>query len=215
MAVSSDVKLAIYNGALQRLGSRELASPTEAREPRRVLDGHWGADNAVVKIALEKGEWNFAIRTVEGIYSSTVEPEFGFRRAYNKPDDMRRLACLSGDEFFRTSLVATEYVDEAGFWFTDYDQIYIRYVSDHTAYGTDSSKWTEVFKEYLECDLAFKACERITNSTAKRDRIERDRLNALKSAKSLDGIAEGVKFLPHGSWSRSRSGRSYRNGGIN
>ncbi len=210
MAVSPEVQLALYNGALRRLGSRELAALTENREPRRVLDGIWGNDR-IVRKALEKGEWNFAIRTVEGIYSSTVEPEFGFRRAYEKPTDMCRLACLSDDEYCRNSLVAAEYVDEADFWFTDRDTLYIRYVSDHTAYGMDSAKWTEGFKEYIECDLAWEACERITNATAKRDRIERDRMNALKAAKSVDAMGDGVKFLPQGSWSRARAG-GRRNG---
>lgn len=211
MAISSEVKLALYNGALRRLGSRELASLTENREPRRVLDGIWGGSDRVVKKALEKGEWNFAIRTVEGTYSSTVEPDFGFRRAYDKPTDMRRLAALSADEYFGRPLVNAQYVDEAGYWFTDLDVLYVRYISDNTDYGLNSAAWPEAFKEYIECDLAWEACERITNATAKRDRIERDRMNALKSAKSNDAMAEGVKFLPHGSWSSSRSGRFGRN----
>lgn len=207
MSVPSDVKLSIYNGALQRLGSRELASLTEGREPRRVLDLHWGPQDRVVKEALEKGEWNFAVRTVQGIYSTTIEPEFGFKRAFDKPSDMRRLAALSADDRFSTSLVATQYSDEAGFWFTDCEIIYVRYVSDDTDYGLNASAWTEAFRTYLECDLAWKSCERITNATSKRDRVERDRMNALKSVKSLDAIAEGVKFLPRGSWSRARRGR--------
>lgn len=206
MAVSQDVRLAIYNGALQRLGSRELASLAENREPRRVLDGHWGSDNAVVKRALEKGEWNFSIRTVEGIYSPGIEPAFGFARAYGKPDDMLRLAAIASDEYFRSPLVASQYTDEAGFWFTDQPVIYARYVSMDDSYGMDSSKWTEAFKEYLQCDLAWLACERLTNATSKRDRIERDRMNALKAAKSLDTMGDGAKFLPHGSWARSRAG---------
>ena len=206
MAVPSDIKLSIYNGALQRLGSRELASLAENREPRRVLDGHWGPENRVVKEALEKGDWNFATRTVQGIYSTTIEPSFGFRRAYDKPVDLRRLTTLSVDDRFSAPLTAAQYSDEAGFWFTDYDMLYIRYVSDDTDYGLDASRWTEAFRTYLECDLAWKACERITNASSKRDRIERDRMNALKSARSIDGMAEGVKFLPRGSWVRSRHG---------
>lgn len=210
MAVPSDIKLSIYNGALQRLGSRELASLTENREPRRVLDGHWGPDNRVVKEALEKGDWNFATRSVQGIYSTTIEPDFGFRRAYDKPVDLRRLTTLSPDDRFSAPLVATQYSDEAGFWFTDLDMLYIRYVSDDTDYGLDAVRWTEAFRNYLECDLAWKSCERITNASTKRDRIERDRMNALRASKSLDGMADGVKFLPQGSWSRAR--RSSRHG---
>jgi hypothetical protein len=35
------------------------------------------------------------------------------------------------DEFMRTPL--TDYADEAGYWFSDYDTIYVRYVSDDAA----------------------------------------------------------------------------------
>ena len=39
MAITNSDRLDVYNGALRRLGSRRLASLTENREPRRVLDG--------------------------------------------------------------------------------------------------------------------------------------------------------------------------------
>lgn len=213
MAITDTDKLAIYNGALRRLGSRKLASLSENREPRRVLDDIWGLSSEIVAGALESGEWNFAIRSVEGTYSSTAVPTFGFQRAYRKPDDFRRLASLSGDEYFRTPLVNSEYIDEAAYWFTDLDVLYIRYVSDGSDYGFKSSAWTESFKDYLETKMAWEACERITNSAGKKDRLERDMMMALKKAKSHDSMSEGVKFFPRGSWAKSRSsGASRRDG---
>ena len=206
MAVDGAKKLAIYNGALRRLGEGPLAALTENRQPRRVLDGIWGGSNEIVRLALERGEWNFAIRTVEGVPSESVEPPFGFTLAYDKPDDFRRLAALSGDDRFTTTLMHTQYMDEAGYWFTDIDPIYIRYVSDDTDYGMNSGAWTEVFRDYLECDLAWGACEQITNGGSKRDRLERDRAKALTAAKSHDAMQEGVKFPPRGAWATSRAG---------
>ena len=204
MAVSSEVKLSIYNGALRRLGSRKLASLDEARKPRRVLDDIWGPADEVVYAALERGEWNFAIRAVEAFYSPDIEPDFGFTYAFPRPDDFRRLAALSGDPQFQSPLTNSEYLDEANFWFSDLQIIYIRYVSDDTDYGLNSGGWTEVFKEYLEARMAWEACEQITNSTAKRDRLDREMGLALKAAKSHDAMNEGVKFPPRGSWSRAR-----------
>lgn len=206
MSVTGTIKLAIYNGALRRLGESPLAALTDATHARRVMDGVWGGANEIVNLALERGEWNFAIRAVQGVPSPSVEPPFGFALAYDKPDDMRRLAALCADERFQNSLVHTQYVDEAGYWFTDTEPLFIRYVSDHTDYGFNSGAWTATFRDYLECDLAWGACETITNSGAKRDRLERDRLAALKSAKSHDGMQEGVKFPPRGAWVRSRGG---------
>lgn len=207
MAISASDKLAVYNGALRRLGSRKLASLTESREPRRVLDDIW--DNGrLVNYALERGEWNFAIKTVRAAYDSGVETSFGFRRAFTKPDDFCRLAALSGDEYFRTPLVASQYTDEGGYWLSDQDELFIRYVSSHDNFGHDSSRWTESFRNYLEAVMAYEGCERITNSSTKEDRLERAMGKYLAEAKSTDAMQEGVKFRPAGSWVRSRSSNS-------
>ena len=207
MAISPEDKLSIYNAALRHLGSRQLVALTEERKPRRVLDGIWGADNGLVRKALERGEWNFAIRTVLGDYNPSIEPGFGFRRAYDKPDDFRRLAALSPDEYFRSPLTNDQYVDEAGFWFTNHDVIFIRYVSDDDAYGMNAAAWPQAFREHLEYSLAADACETITNSGGRRRELHAASMDALKIAKSNDTMGEGVKFLPPGSWSRSRYSR--------
>lgn len=207
MAVTDAIKLQVYNGALRRLGSRGLVSLTEAREPRRVLDDIWGPSNEVVRWALEKGEWNFAIRAVQAEYDPGIEPDFGFSRAFPKPDDFVRLAALCRDEYFQSPLVNAEYSDEATYWFADRDVIYIRYVSDDTDYGMNSAAWTESFKNLIELSLAWEASERITNSASKSDRLLRDYDRALKEARSHDAMAEGVKFRPQGSWLASRGSR--------
>lgn len=211
MSVLAEDKLAIYNGSLRRLGSRALASLTENREPRRVLDGIWGLNAAPVKV-LEGSEWNFATRTVEGVYAPEIEPSFGFRRAFNKPDDFARLSALSGDDRFSRPLVHTEYVDEAGYWFSDRDVLYIKYNSKSESYGLKSSAWTETFKDLLELMLAYEACERLTNSRTKKADLWGEYKDMLKTARSQDSMNDGVKFPPRGSWvsARSRSVRSDR-----
>lgn len=205
MAVSPEIKLAIYNAALGHLGSRDLASLTEAREPRRVMDRVWGTDNEVVRYALGRGEWNWALRTILIDYTPSIEPGFGFLRAFTKPDDFLRLAGLSDDEYLKNPLDNNQYQDEAGYWLADIDVLYVRYVSSDDGYGMDSSKWSVAFKKYIELYMAHEACERITNSTAKKDRLRRDAMDLLKEAKSHDAMDEGVKYLPSGSWVRSRN----------
>lgn len=205
MPITNTDRLDVYNGALRRLGSRRLASLTENREPRRVLDGIWN-NGALVNYALERGEWNFALRSVQGAYNASITPGFGFRRAFDKPDDFRRLAGLSADEYFRRPLTAEEYTDEGGYWLSDNDTLYIRYVSSHDNYGYDSSRWTESFRYYLETCMALEACERITNSDTKMQLIERDQRKYLTQAKSTDAMQEGVKFRPAGAWASSRGG---------
>lgn len=213
MAVSADVKLDIYNRALLILGSRALASLSEAREPRRVLDEAWGSgDNAVLR-ALEEADWNFATKAVEGVVSPSVTPYFGFRYAFGKPDDLRRLTALSASPTFARSMDARDYVDEAGYWYTNYGTIYVRYISDHTDYGLDSSKWTEHFKEYLAASLAERTGVRITNDEQAQRRIMYVKDQSKKQARGNDAMDEGHKPLPHGSWVTSRSSRHSRENG--
>lgn len=204
MAVTSDLKLRIYNGALRRIGSRKLAALTDAVESRRALDDAWGSADNVVKWALERGEWNFAIRSAEVDYNPSITPGFGFARAFDKPTDFRRLASLCSDPYLRIPLTNHQYMDEAGYWFTDFDVLYIRYVSDDTDYGLNGAGWPEVFIELLEMKLAYEIVERITNSKSLGDRVARDFMKALKDAKSHDAMNEGVKFPPEGSWVRAR-----------
>ena len=68
-------QLFIYNEALGHLGERQLASLSEPREPRRVLDSYW---SDVVGYCLSQGLWKFARRTIQVDNSSSLTPQFGF-----------------------------------------------------------------------------------------------------------------------------------------
>ena len=78
-------KLLIYNDALMICGERKLASLTEDREPRHLLDHVW--DNNGVDACLEQAQWHFAMKTVRLDYDPSVTPEFGYNRAFEKPSD--------------------------------------------------------------------------------------------------------------------------------
>lgn len=80
-------QLSLYNNALTVLGERKIASLTENREPRRVLDDVW---SGAVKYCLEQGQWKFAIRTSKLTYSTDVNPVFGYRRAFERPSEIGR-----------------------------------------------------------------------------------------------------------------------------
>jgi len=105
-------KLSLYNAALSHIGDRKLASLTEEREPRYVLDDIF--DDGAIDYCLEQGLWSFATRTLEMDYTPSVEPDFGYRRGFQKPTDWLRTVALATDEYFKTPL--TEYADETGFW---------------------------------------------------------------------------------------------------
>jgi len=203
MATTS--RLSIYNGALRLLGERKLANLTENREPRRVLDESW--DDNVVNRALEAGQWLFATRGMQYDYSPSVEPEFGYQRAFDKPTDFVRTVAVCQDEYFRVPL--TEYADEAGYWFADLDTVYIKYVSNGATYGNDMARWPQSFVKYLEALMASEVAQPLTQNKQLRDDMMALAERLLRDAKSQNAMAQPAKFLPASSWVSSRSS-SYR-----
>lgn len=209
MAISSDVKLSIYNEALRALGSRKLASLTENREPRRVLDDVW--NNAeVVERALERGDWGFAHRTAESANDSGQESGFGFTFVHVLPNDWARLSGIATDPYFEMPLTSKGYAIEAGRILSDHSSLYLRYVSNGDLYGMNSGLWSGDFREYVALYMAEKACTRLTGDKSLKEDIKRDMEKALAGAKSLDAMDDGVKFPPRGGWVRARWGGQSR-----
>jgi len=197
-------RLGLYNGALAILGERKLASLTENREPRRVLDDIW--DEGAVGYCLEQGLWNFAMRSVELSADPDVSPQFGYRNAFSKPSDYVRTAAVASDEYFNSPL--TQYSDEAGYWWADIDPLYVKFVSNGASYGADFAKWPGTFTLFVEHYLAHRACTRLTQSKTDKEQIKKDMKKALTDARSKDAMNEPASFLPSGSWSAARRGGS-------
>jgi hypothetical protein len=199
-------KLSLYNGALRLLGERKLASLTEAREPRRILDSIW--DGGAVNFCLEQGQWNFAIRTYELDYNSAIAPTFGYIRGFTVPSDSIRTVGVCSDPYFRVPLL--QYTEEAGIIYCDLDKIYLRFVSNDTSYGNDYSLWPETFKRYVESYMALEACESITGSAGKYDKLFSITRKRLTDAKAKDAMKDPTAFPPMGTWAKSRIGRHSR-----
>jgi hypothetical protein len=193
-------KLEIYNEALAALGERKIASLTEDREPRRVLDDFY---TGAMAYCLERGFWNWAIRTVQLDHSSSIDPPFGYSFAFTKPDDWVRTYVISANETLEPPLL--KYVDEGGLWYADADPIYLRYVSSDTAWGMDLSLWPRSFAAFAATRLAARACKRITGSNAPDDLL-RDEKQSQANALSKDAMDEPPGFPPTGSWVTSRGG---------
>jgi hypothetical protein len=195
-------KLDLFNGALLICGERFLNSLTEEREPRRLLDNVYDQQDGV-KACLEEGQWYFAMRTVQIDYDSGIEPDFGYRRGFTKPDDWVITSAVCTDPYFRNPLL--RYADEAGYWYSDLDTMYVRFVSDLTTYGRDMNKWPKKFLEFVEAHFASKIIHKIKNSEEERERVLKIRKDALREAKNNSLMAEPTKFPAVGSWVRSRN----------
>lgn len=194
-------QLDIYNGALLVCGERFLASLTEEREPRRLLDRVWSANG--VKTCLEMGQWNFAMRSAQIDYDTSVQPSFGYGRAFVKPDDWVLTSAVCEDEFFRAPL--TRYWDEAGYWYSDLDTIYVRFVSSDVLYGLNLNKWPDSFREYVEAFFASKIIKKLSNSEDEEERVFKEMKAKLKTAKSRAAMAEPTSFPARGAWGLARN----------
>lgn len=196
-------KLSVYRNALLFLDERKIASLSEDREPRRALDDAW--DNTI-DYCLQQGIWNFALRTVQADSSASVEPAFGYSYAFTKPADIIRMYQMGSEETFATPL--NEFNDEAGYWYANIDPLYVRYVSNDTAYGNDVSLWSPLFAEYVACRLAMRTAGRITGSDTKVEGLSKMERRLKQDAASKDAMEEAPGRMPSGTWVRSRtSGR--------
>lgn len=193
-------KLGLYNSALLILGERKLSGLSEAREPRRALDD---AYDDVVGYCLERGFWNFAMRAIQADSSPSVTPTFGYNYAFAKPADFVRLHSFGATETFNPPLMTI--VDEPNYWYANVDPLYVRYVSNDTAYGLDLSLWSNTFADYVAHRLAVKTCKRITGAFPS-DEMKADEKRAAAIAKSKDAMDEPPAFPPRGTWVNSRLG---------
>lgn len=200
--VSDATRLRLYNGALQICGSRLLASLTQNSESRRLLDFHW--DDGALDDCLALAAWNFAIRTEQVDPDPAIEPEFGYRYGYPKPEDWIRFTGLAEDEHFIVPLLRFE--DEADHLWTDISPIYWSYVSGDSSYGYNEAAWPESFADVVKHHLALKIAPRVTQSDQKVQLISKDYEKVLKLAKTQDAISEPTRFPAQGSWSRARRG---------
>lgn len=205
-------RLKLYNKALTLCGARTLSALTDNTEGRRILDTIW--DSGAVEHCLEQGYWNFAMRTIRLDATTDIEPDFGLRYAFNKPDDWIRTYAMCSDEYFNTPI--TQYADEANYWFSELDVIYVQYVSNDTGYGYNYGAWPESFTRYVELYLANGIAPRLTLSDQKTQDLERKMRRALMDGRTQDCSNEGTKFNPVGRWVAARtmgwSSSRYRDG---
>ena len=209
--MAGTTQLQVYNNALLMLGERTLASLTENREPRRVLDTIW-QDN-LIDNCLSQGPWVFAIRTAQMVSDPGIDPLFGYNQAFERPADLVMTTKVCSDEFFTTPI--TRYVEENGIFYSFLQNVYISYVSNDPAYGNNMVSWPGPFVEYISTYAAWKGAIRISGDKEKvllmAKAIKDARTNALNR-----NAMEGPSVFPAtGTWVDSRRGNSVRFDGGN
>ncbi len=195
-------RLSLYNQALIMLGARTLASLTENRESRRVLDVIW--NDGAVEYCLEQGFWEFAIRTQQITYDPSITTQFGYTYGFDKPTDYIRTYSIFSDEDLTQPII--RYSDEGDFIYSDFDTIYFQFVSNDEDYGFNYGAWTETFTGLVELYLSSMACERLTQNASKKERLDKEYNKALSDARSKSAMNKPTRFMHPGTWSVSRHG---------
>lgn len=193
-------KLKTYNGALAILGETPLASLEEDRGVRYWLDRAWA--DGVVDYCLEQGQWHFATRSQQMTQSTSIIPSFGYKFAFEIPDDFVGLNSLWLDQLFRQPLF--EYLIQDGVIYAQWDTIYLQYVSNAPTYGYNLAVWPNAFAQYVQTRLAGESQQNVTNSEVLRDKIAKLEEKARLTALNNDKRDKPLDRNPLGSWSRAR-----------
>ena len=206
----STSRLLIYNGALRACGERSLASLSEAREPRYLLDDVW--NDGGVRACLEMAQWKFAMRAAEFTYESSVTPSWGYQYAFSKPTDWVNTSAVCSDEFFNNPL--EQYSDEIQYWFADITPLYIKYVSDAITYGNNLANWPVSFTRYVEAYFAANIVLKLTNGEKRWGAVQRVLKSTKLTAMNKDAMAGPTTKPATGNWVRARGGGRRRDGGF-
>jgi hypothetical protein len=205
--------LSLYNRALRHLKVRRLASLTEDVTARYELDAVF---SDVKQAMLEKAGWKFAIRTSQLDADPNVTPGFGKAYVFALPDDFVRWAAVSVDDRFNVEDFSFE--EKNGLLFSDNATLYVKYVSNDTAYGFDLGKFTDNYAEAFGAEMAERTCLPITKDANLLVDVKRESLRLLNRAKQFDALSDPVRFKPPGTFVTSRSGAGtgpyFRNGSM-
>jgi hypothetical protein len=185
-------KVAIANGALQRLGvAKRLESLTQDHPNARSLNSAFEPTRDAL---LRKYPWSFAIARAS-IAADADGPEWGDWDRYTKPNDFLRL--LRDNESGQSVdwKLEGDYILSA-----DSSPLEIRYI----ARVEDPNKYDSTFIEALECALAAKCCKEITGSNDLRDRIVSDYDDAIAEARSNNAFEKDSEDAPEDEWLSAR-----------
>jgi hypothetical protein len=194
-------KLTIYNGALRKLGERRLASLSEDRAPRRFLDDAW--DDGAIIYCLEQGNWTFATRSQKLETSTSLVPDFGFKYAFEKSEDWLSTVAVCSDEYYRNGI---QYSEEAGIIYSDWNEIYVKFVSNDNNYGMNYALWSKAFEDYVQEYLASEISIPLRQKEYDPRKVEKARKEALN--KNMKQKASQI--MPLGTFAQARLTGGYR-----
>lgn len=184
----------VCNGALQLLGLPVLASINDNSPAARACAVSWDCTR---RDEIRKHKWNFAIKRVSLAPDATA-PAFDFTYQYSLPSDCIRVLLNEQDD-------SLDWVVEGRKILTNnYNPLNLRYIADIT----DCTQWDPAFYQVMQISLAQAMCEQLTNSTSKKQVLDREYDVAQAEAKRNNSFETISIDAPDDDWWLVRDGGS-------
>jgi hypothetical protein len=191
----------IYNGALQILGKPKLPAGTIDHPWRVALDTT--LESEVVEDVLFDTNWRFGTSVVRLTYDSTIEPSFGYPKAFTLPGDVLRIAGVFLDEFCLQNLDL--FHEEDRVLYCNQEIIYLRYVDRD--WVTQPAAWPPDVRRLVMAKMALDAANEID---ATKYTVAESRYKEAKNTAIGNDIAQRpVTPITGGNWVRSRYKNDY------
>ena len=201
--------LDIQNRALAKLGQPPLRAIGDNTTASRFMIANY---DMIRRAELRINFWNFAMRRVYLANSvdgsgNAIAPTFGYEFIYPLPGDCVRVAYVNdifnGLDFAEyRNTDDSEYKIEANTIVTSFSSpLQLRYVAD----VTDTNAFDAYFVEALAWRIAAEACETITQSLQKANKMEMGYKTAINTAKSAGSMENPPISLPDNTWLMSRT----------
>jgi hypothetical protein len=193
----------IVNSALTKLGAKRIASLSDNQKEAREMNAIYTLRRDFL---LRAYNWSFAM-TRTSLEALSDAPAWGYALQYPLPTDCLRVVQVNdiwqvpGLSDAMGGPDSEPYKIEGRTIVTDFTApLYLRYV----ARVTNTGDFDAAFCETLACDLAFNACEAITQSNTKKESAREDFKESIRSAIRANAIELPPEEIPDDSWMLAR-----------
>ena len=169
------------NSALQRIGEPSIiALDANTLQGRQLLIAY----DSNRKSELRRHRWNFSIQRVV-LAPDSVAPAFDFTYQFTLPTDCLRVLMPTDPNL--------DWVIEGRKILSNTSSVLnLRYIADIT----DATQWDAIFYDMLSNSLASDICQRLTNSTAKKQAIDAEYAELAREARRNNAFEQLPQDAP-------------------
>lgn len=195
----------LVNAAIRKVGGQRITSLSDTLPSADVANDVYEIERDAL---LQSHIWNFAVTRAELNRLSSITPAFGFNYAYTKPADCLRIVSVhdndagTGGMVYKSESIQNADSDWIEAIMADPERIWLRYVRKVETVDL----MTPCFREVLILRLAKVFATTSANSNTLFGVLDDQMKDAVRRARSIDGMEDFVDQWPEGSWAASRDG---------